>query len=95
MTLINDYVSDLRTVTTVTENRTGPLQTRPQTRECYFKRSTFFGRTFSKPHGFGLFFHAVISLQVGPTGSSAIDFPRTFVVLTVKDPESSRKFAKV
>ena len=52
----------------------------------------FYGRTFSKPHGFGLFFHAAISLQTGPKGSSAVDFPRTFVVLTVKDPEVSRKF---
>ena len=38
----------LKTVTTVTKKRFGPLQTGPQTRDCYFKRRTFSGGAFSK-----------------------------------------------
>ena len=85
----------LRTVTTLTKKRFGPFFSASNWRDCYFKSHTFSGGTFSKPHGFGLFFHAAISLQLAPTGSSAVDLTRTFVVLTVKDPESSRTFEKV
>ena len=72
------------------------LQTHPQTREMVFELEHFFSVAHFQNHTVsGLFFHGAISPQTGPTGSSAVDFPRTFVVLTVKDPEISRKFEKV